>query len=208
MLSLKRKISLAVLSLTALAAAVVAACNIWVNRSARGKVFDDVRQVPSGRVAVVLGTSPESRFGGPNLFYRARIRAAAELYRTGKSRQFVISGARRPGYDETGMMRRDLVAQGVPDSLISEDGAGDRTLLSMRNMRQRYGLDSITVVSQRWHNQRAIFMARHLGIDAVGYNADDVHRRLAKLTHLRELLARVKACAELLMADSSLSTAS
>ena len=96
----------------------------------------------------------------------------------------------------------------MPDSLISEDGAGDRTLLSMRNMRQRYGLDSITVVSQRWHNQRAIFMARHLGIDAVGYNADDVHRRLAKLTHLRELLARVKACAELLMADSSLSTAS
>lgn len=179
--------------------AVVAGCNWWVNRSAAGRVFNEIDAVPARPVAVILGTSPESRFGGPNLFYTARIRAAAELYQRCKFRHIIISGTCRPGYDETAMMRRDLLAQGVPDSVIFKDKAGDRTLLSMGNMKRAFGCDSIIVVSQRWHNQRSIFLARHLGIDAVGYNADDVHNRLAKLTHLREMLARVKACAEMLL---------
>lgn len=198
MLSLKQKIGLGALSLTVAAATIVAGCNLWVNLSASGRVYDDADAVPSRAVAVVLGTSPVSRYGGPNLFYRARIRAAAELYVKRKFNRVIISGARRPGYDETALMRRDLRAQGIPDSIIMADGEGDRTLLSMKNMRQRFRLDGFIVISQRWHNQRAIFMARRLGLDVVGYDADDVHDRLAKLTHLREMLARVKACAEMM----------
>ena len=72
------------------------------------------------------------------------------------------------------------------------DGSGHRTFLSMRNIQEEYHADSIIIISQKWHNQRSIYLADHLGIYAVGYNAEDVHDFFAQLTHIRELLARVK----------------
>jgi len=60
------------------------------------------------------------------------------------------------------------------------------------NLKEKYHIDSVIVISQKWHNERTIYLARHIGIYAVGYNADDVYNPLAQLTHIRELLARVK----------------
>lgn len=55
-----------------------------------------------------------------------------------------------------------------------------------------YHIDSNIVISREWHNERTIYLAKHNGIHAVGYNAEDVDNPLAQLTHIRELLARVK----------------
>lgn len=93
----KRKAILALLLTLVTAAAIVAGCNIRVNASARGRLFAHVGEIHQRPIAVILGTIPESRFGGPNLFYEARIRAAAELYRNRKFEQLIISGSHRDG---------------------------------------------------------------------------------------------------------------
>ena len=145
------------------------------------------------QTALLLGTNPKARGGKrPSSFYMARIKATVELYKHGKFKQLIISGDKRKGYDEPQTMRHDLIERGVPDSIITMDGQGYRTLLSMRNIKQHFGVNDMIIISQKWHNERSIFLADKMNIKAVGYNADDVRHPRAIWTHIRELLARVK----------------
>ena len=189
----RRQILYFSIAILVILAIIVALCNISVDRNAEGRTFSDINDVPTMQTALLLGTNPKTRDGKrPSSFYLARINATAELYKHGKFRQLIISGDRREGYDEPQTMRHDLIERGVPDSIIMMDGQGYRTLLSLRNSKQYFGIHDMIIISQKWHNERSIFLADKMNIKAVGYNADDVHHPRAIWTHIRELLARVK----------------
>lgn len=171
----------------------VVICNVVVDYTTSDDTFDDVAAVPRCEYAMLLGTGPTRRFGkGPNQFYVNRITTTVRLYRAQKFKRLIISGECHPGYDETKMMSTDLEKHGIPDSIIIRDRKGHRTNASVVNLNEKYHIDSVIVISQKWHNERTIYLAKHNGISAVGYNAEDVNTPLAQLTHIRELLARVK----------------
>ena len=189
----RRQILYSSIAILVILAIIVALCNISVDRNAEGRTFSDINDVPTMQTALLLGTNPKTRDGKrPSSFYLARINATAELYKHGKFRQLIISGDKREGYDEPQTMRHDLIERGVPDSIIIMDGQGYRTLLSMRNIKQHFRVNDMIIISQKWHNERSIFLADKMNIKAVGYNADDVRHPRAIWTHIRELLARVK----------------
>ena len=189
----RRQILYFSIAILVILASVVALCNISVDRNAEGRTFSNINDVPTMQTALLLGTNPKTRDGKrPSSFYLARINATAELYKHGKFRQLIISGDKREGYDEPQTMRHDLIERGVPDSIITMDGQGYRTLLSMRNIKQHFRVNDMIIISQKWHNERSIFLADKMNIKAVGYNADDVRHPRAIWTHIRELLARVK----------------
>ena len=189
----RRQILYFSIAILVILAIIVALCNISVDRNAEGRTFSDINDVPTMQTALLLGTNPKTRDGKrPSSFYLARINATAELYKHGKFRQLIISGDRREGYDEPQTMRHDLIERGVPDSIIMMDGQGYRTLLSLKNSKQYFGVHDMIIISQKWHNERSIFLADKMNIKAVGYNADDVRHPRAIWTHIRELLARVK----------------
>ena len=125
--------------------------------------------VPARPVALVLGAGPGS------LYFEDRLDAAAALYRAGKITHLLVSGAGDgdPGFTETDLMKKGLVERGVPASAVTCDYAGWRTLDSMARARLVFGLDSVVIVSQRFHLSRSLFLARHWGLDAVGFAADD-----------------------------------
>ena len=189
----RRQILYFSIAILVILAIIVALCNISVDRNAEGRTFSNINDVPTMQTALLLGTNPKTRDGKrPSSFYLARINATAELYKHGKFRQLIISGDKREGYDEPQTMRHDLIERGVPDSIIMMDGQGYRTLLSLRNSKQYFGVPDMIIISQKWHNERSIFLADKMNIKAVGYNADDVRHPRAIWTHIRELLARVK----------------
>lgn len=189
----RRQILYFSIAILVILAIIVALCNISVDRNAEGRTFSNINDVPTMQTALLLGTNPKTRDGKrPSSFYLARINATAELYKHGKFRQLIISGDKREGYDEPQTMRHDLIERGVPDSIIMMDGQGYRTLLSLRNSKQYFGIHDMIIISQKWHNERSIFLADKMNIKAVGYNADDVRHPRAIWTHIRELLARVK----------------
>ena len=189
----RRQILYSSIAILVILAIIVALCNISVDRNAEGRTFSNIDDVPTMQTALLLGTNPKTRDGKrPSSFYLARINATAELYKHGKFRQLIISGDRREGYDEPQTMRHDLIERGVPDSIIMMDGQGYRTLLSLRNSKQYFGIHDMIIISQKWHNERSIFLADKMNIKAVGYNADDVSHPRDIWTHIRELLARVK----------------
>lgn len=173
---------------------VIFICHWLVARSASGRLFDAVSSVPDQRVGLVLGCSKKLRNGRDNLFFKTRIRAAVELFKAGKVKTFIVSGDNhREGYDEPTDMKDALIAEGIPDARVYPDYAGFRTLDSIVRAKRVFGQDKLTIISQRFHNGRAVYLARANGIDAIAFNAPDVRLESAVKTYLREAFARVKA---------------
>ena len=173
---------------------------IAVACAANGHIYNEVDNVPDRPVALLLGTSPIGRSGKPNQFFTRRIDATAKLYKAGKFRRLIISGASLPEkFYEPEEMRAALVRQGVPDSIMILDGKGYRTINSIVRVKDIYGADSILIISQEFHNKRALFLARHKGIDAIAYSAGNTSSRRWRLKMLlRECLARARAVLEVM----------
>lgn len=177
----------------------VAAVNIWVNLKTRNFIFDDVSRLKVNKTGLLLGTSPFMKGGKSNPFFENRIDAAAELYNKGKILNIIVSGDNRaPEYNEPEKMRRQLVKRGIPKNRIYLDSAGLRTLDSVVRCREVFGQTGFTVISQRFHNQRAVFLARAKGFDAIGFNAKDVNYREGFKTRFREYFARLGAVSDLI----------
>ena len=86
-----------------------------------------------------------------------------------------------------------MIALGIPEDHIVLDYAGFRTLDSVERCKAVFQEDSITIISQEFHNLRALFIADHKKVDAIAFNAEKVGESYGFKTQLRERLARVKA---------------
>ncbi len=167
--------------------------NFIINNSAEGKLFDRVDAVPACATALVFGTSPNARYG-ENLYYKYRMEAVDALWKAGKIKHIIVSGDNSTQYyDEATAMKKALIDFGIPDSVITLDYAGFRTLDSVVRCKWVFGQSSIILVSQQFQNERAIFIANHFGINAFGFNAKDVPGKYSIKTRIREYFARVKA---------------
>ncbi|MEQ8350890.1 MAG: ElyC/SanA/YdcF family protein [Leptospiraceae bacterium] len=186
------KISLLLAALTFLfLSGALYASYFWVSYTVRARIFDSPSAVPQNRVGLVLGTSRYVRGGQRNLFFIYRIEAAMALFNQGKIDYILVSGDNSThSYNEPRAMKDALMARGVPANRIVMDFAGFRTLDSVVRARQVFGQTSLTVISQRFHNERAILIGLHHGIDIVGFNARDVYIGEGVKTYLREIPAR------------------
>ena len=189
-----------ILILALLTLAFILYCNLRIGSYSKSRVYDSVADIPHCHTALLLGTSPEGRFGGPNRFFIARINATVELYNAGKVDRILVSGDNRyKNYNEPEAMKQSLIEKGIPSEIIFLDYAGFRTFDSVIRAKEVFGQSSFIVVSQKFHNERAVFIAGKKGIDALGYNARDVSLRSGgMITHVREWGARCKVFLDLL----------
>ena len=171
--------------------------SLVVNNAAKGRIFDNLDDMPHRDIALLLGTTPITKSGNPSTYYINRIEAAVQLYHAGKYDKIIVSGGADNEFNEPECMRDDLIQRGVPDSVIIMDNKGDRTIYSIERAKNVFHADSIIIISQEFHNKRAIYQAQHYGIDAVAFNAAESPYRTTRVkNHLREYLARVKVILE------------
>ncbi len=161
-------------------------------------VFKDVAKIPKNRVGLVLGTSNKTKSGHNNLYYTNRINAVIHLYENQKIEFVLVSGDNSTKYyDEPNTIKKDLIAKGIPESKIFLDFAGFRTFDSVIRAKKIFGQHKMTIISQQFHIERAIYIARHNQIDAIGYVAKDVPSNYGFKTMVREKFARVKVMLDL-----------
>ncbi len=178
---------------------VILIVNLWVEKSIQSKTFNSLVQIPHNKVGLLLGTSKYTSNGHENLFFKYRIQAASKLFKAKKVEYIIVSGDNHiAGYNEPELMQQSLIKLGVPKERIILDYAGFRTLDSVVRAKTIFGQTQLTIISQKFHNQRAIFISKYKGIDAIGYNADDVSLLWSYRTVLREKLARVKVLFDLI----------
>lgn len=173
--------------------------NSTIANNAENKTYNSIEKIPYRKVGLVLGTSKETVNGYPNYYYVYRIEAATQLYQAGKVDYLIVSGDNSvEHYNESEDMKLDLIKNGVPENRIFEDFAGFRTLDSVVRAKEIFGQDSITIISQQFHNERAIYLAEKHDIKAIAFNAKDVNQIAMRKMKIRETLARTKVFVDLL----------
>jgi SanA protein len=168
--------------------------NWWVSRAGGYPLFDSVSQIPENEVGLVLGAAPTVASGLSNRYFVSRMNAAARLIHAGKVKVLILSGNRRDSdYNEPAEMRKALVARGVSEQVLVEDPGGVRTLESVARAKMIFGVHRLTVVSQEFHNRRALFFCRYYKIEGIALNADPVAGRHRWRLLFREFAARTLA---------------
>lgn len=179
-------------------AAIPVALGLWdalrMGSASRNLLFDSVEAIPKNRVGLLLGCVPRLSDGRQNLYFVHRVEAAARLYHSHRIEYLLVSGdPNRDGHDEPAAMRRALMERGVPQERIVIDARGLRTLDSVLRAKLVYGLQQLSLISQRFHNERAAYIARSAGLAVVGLNARDPASMPFDSMRWREPLARVLA---------------
>jgi SanA protein len=161
-----------------------------ISLSVQNDVYRSIESVPAREVGVVLGTTPG--INGGNLFFKTRIEATKELYERGKIRHIIVSWDNsRDNYNEPEYMKNALIKSWVPMSAITMDFAGFRTLDSVVRASEVFSLTGgFTIISQPFHIERALYLARANSIDAIGYGAANVSLEYGLYAYLREIPAR------------------
>ncbi len=182
---------------------IVSILTIWANaivtNSTKSFITDDTVNVVYNQVGLLLGTSKNLKNGNKNDFFFNRIDATVQLFKSGKIKNIIISGDNsKINYNEPLDMKVELVRNGIPDSVIYLDYAGFRTLDAVVRAKEIFGQSSYIVISQKFHNERAVYLARKYGINAYGYNAKEVNAYKGFKTKLRELFARDKMFLDLM----------
>lgn len=182
----------------------IAWSNYWIISSTKTQLYTDITKIPSRKVGLVLGASKQTSRGTSNLYFTYRMQAAYQLFKAHKVQYLLVSGDNHvKGYDEPSDMRDALFALGVPDSCIVLDYAGFRTLDSVVRCDEVFGEDSITIISQEFHNQRAVFIANKSHISAIAFNAQEVNKNYSFRTRIREYFARVKCVLDIYVLGTS-----
>ena len=171
---------------------VVLYANVTAVWASRGRIFEDVSAIPPTKVGLLFGTTDKVQ-GRENLYFRYRIDAAEKVWNAGKLDTLIVSGDNGSRYyNEPEKMKQALIERGIPADRIVCDYAGLRTLDSVVRAKEIFGADPILFISQRFQNQRAIYLAKANDIEAYGFDARDVETQAGLKTKVREVAARVK----------------
>lgn len=188
-----------VLGLLVTTVAVIAFCDYTIEKEATNHTYTDISKLPNHKVGLLLGTAKYLQAGGINPYFRHRIDAAVALFKQGKVEYLLVSGDNgHRSYNEPIEFQKELIKNGVPENCIVLDYAGFSTLDSVIRAKEVFGQDNFTIISQEFHNERAIYLAHHHGIHAIGFNAKDLSGTPALKVTLREYLARTKAVLDIL----------
>jgi len=191
-----KRIIAGVTGIVILMLAVAIGLDQWISLRTQPYIYDEVQSLPHRQVGVVLGTSKYYRTGVINQYYLYRIQGAINAYNSGKVKYLLLSGDNaQQSYNEPSTMRRDLIAAGMPSSDIVLDYAGFRTLDSIVRTRKVFDTNDFIIITQRFHCERALFIALHMGIQAQCFAVPSPKNMLS--VRSREIFARLGALTDL-----------
>jgi SanA protein len=174
-------------------------CDYIIEDKAKGFTYSSFQEIPKNRVGLLLGTAKYQRAGGVNPYFQYRINAAVNLFQKGKVDFILVSGDNsHRSYNEPIAFQKELILRGIPEECIFLDYAGFSTLDSVIRAKEIFGQTRFTIISQKFHNERAIYLAQKHGIEAIGFNAKDLQGTRAIRVKTREYLARTKAVLDIL----------
>ncbi|EJL71113.1 SanA/YdcF family protein [Chryseobacterium populi] len=178
----------------------IAWANYSIKKESDAFVSYKISDIPETKTALLLGTGKNLSNGMPNAYFYNRIQAAIDLYKSGKIKYIIVSGDNSTkDYNEPEDMQLTLMEYGIPKDKIFMDHAGFRTLDSVVRAKEIFGQTKLVIISQKFHNERAVFLARKNGIEAYGYNANDVNKYAGFKTNMREYIAKAKVYWDLIL---------
>ena len=177
---------------------IMISLNIWILVSTSDQIFKEDNLPPTQKVGLVLGTSRFTTAGVKNEFFEERMNAATKLFERGIIDHILVSGDNRSiYYNEPRDMLNALKKRGIPQSAITLDYAGLRTLDSIVRCEQIFGQTSFIIITQEFHLYRALFIANYYGLKSYGFILKSSRVSVPTKVRIREHIARVLAVLDL-----------
>ena len=176
--------------------------NIHIIKSSQGFIYSDVKRLPEKTAVLVLGAQVYE--GELSVVLEDRVNAGVDIYLAGKVKKIILSGHHgKQNYDEVNTMRKYILTKfpQISQQDIFMDHAGFDTYDSVYRAKEIFEANNLIIVTQNFHISRAVFLARNLGVDAVGFSVseDKYNIVLRNQWKVREYLARVKAFFNILL---------
>ena len=131
--------------------------------------------------------------GEPSLMLSDRLSTSIDLYESGVCDRLLMSGDHgRVEYDEVNVMKSIAVEAGVPSEHVFMDHAGFSTYDSLYRAKHIFQAERVIIVTQEYHLYRALYIARSLGIEAIGVAAPGEDYYGQTYREVREMAARTK----------------
>lgn len=177
--------------------------NVFIISKTSKYIYEDIDSIPEREIALVLGTSKRNMKGEANSFFDNRMDAAAQLFHEGKVKGLLLSGDNRTRYyNEPSDMKKALIKKGVPESVISIDTAGTRTIESVSRCKEVFNHQDVTIITQEFHAFRALYISQYYEMDAIAFPAAEVPVYSSTKVTIREFFARPKALLDLYVLNS------
>jgi len=182
-----------------LAVVLFFAVNFFIYIKSKPYIYNEISEAPNAKaeVAIIPGAAVLSN-NDLSPILKDRVDTAIKLYELKKVSKIIVSGDNSTvGYNEVNPVRIYLLNKGVLDQDIFLDHAGFNTYSTMYRARDVFKVSSALVVTQSFHLPRSVFLARELGINAHGVNADAGH--ILFKNYARETFANVKVVLDLIL---------
>ena len=178
--------------------------NFYIVKSTETYVFSDIKKLPKVDAIIVLG----AKVSKEKLSYvlEDRLIAGVNIIYANKAQALLLSGDHgQKEYDEVNSMRKYILRRNfkIKKEQIFMDHAGFDTYDSMFRAKEIFGIKSAIIVTQDFHINRSVYIARSLGIDAYGFAVDEsIYKESLRFNwRIRELLTRVKAFKDVLISS-------
>ncbi len=149
--------------------------NNYVHTSFANKMGTSMRDInieQPRRIAIVFGARVWEDNRLSDALYD-RVVTAVELHRAGRVRKILMSGDNpTESYDEPTAMKETAIKLGVPAEDIVLDFAGRRTYDTCFRAKEIFEIEKAILVTQEFHQARALYLCNNLGVDSIGLTAD------------------------------------
>lgn len=180
--------------------AIVYFINRRVHSFTDAKLRTSIEAIPveePKRIAIVFGAKVWAD-GSPSNSLYDRVFTGVELYRAGRVNKLLMSGDKQgPNYDEPAAMKKIALDLGVPESDIVLDNDGKKTYLTCSRAKGIYDVQRAILVTQDYHQPRALYLCNNLGIDSIGITANRRAYVGEWYYHVREFFSTVNAWFEI-----------
>jgi vancomycin permeability regulator SanA len=174
----------------------IAVINKYVHSQTGGRIQKSMTEIPTEepkRIAIVFGARVLDN-GVPSHSLSDRVLTAVELYRAGRVKKLLMSGDRQgENYDEPAAMKKQALELGVAESDIVLDNDGKRTFDTCYRAKEIFGVQKAILVTQDYHQPRALYLCSSLGIDSLGITANRRIYDREKYFRFREFFSIVSA---------------
>ena len=171
---------------------IVLAINFYVVLNSKNRIITNNKHSMLQDIDCIIVLGAGVRGNSPSPMLQDRLDTAIELYKNVASKIIMSGDHGRKEYDEVNIMKDYAIKAGIPSENIFMDHAGFSTYESIYRAKEIFKVKKAIIVTQEYHLYRALYIAKHLGIEAYGVSADIRLYRGQVYRELREILARNK----------------
>lgn len=166
--------------------------NYYVKASTKTYIYSSIKKFPKNDVGIIFGAGINGN--QPSKYLKDRLDAGIMLWKAKRINKILLSGDNgRDEYDELTVMKNYCFHHGVDTTKIFVDYAGFDTYSTMYRAKHIFKIKRATLISQKYHLNRAIYIGNQLGVKSVGYSANQGEYLGYDYVTFREYLSIFKA---------------